>query len=248
MDYNECQKLSETHECVQCGAPLVVIHATGSDEWLLACGQDKTHTGIRKHESATTAISRGRADKRLGTGAQKSLDARLERQGFVASMAVKKDVGSSEIISVPAFDGLVTWARGVGLNAYLGHVCLYYGEPYVTIDGYYYLLEVRKTEIHVGTRPLSNDERLLYDIPERAYAWLAEAWLGSTKLPETGLGIVTDEERNAVSKKDPEKYRAPIAHDRPQRMAEKRAEWQLLRKLVPLRFNEPAPTGEERRQ
>ena len=248
MEFSELEKMTETHECAQCGGTLVVVHADGSEAWVLKCGADKTHTGVRKHESTLTAIARGKADKRLGSGAQKSLETSISRQGFTASLAVKKDVGSSEIISVPAFDGLVAWAKMVGLNAYLGHVCLYYGEPYVTIDGYYYLLNERDTDIKVGTRPLSKEERTLYAITEGSHAWSAEAWLGSTRIPTTGLGIITLEELNAPSKKDADKFRAPIAHDKPQRMAEKRAEWQLLRKIVPLHYNEPAPAGEERKQ
>jgi len=248
MEFKDLEAMTETHECTQCGAPLVVVHADGAEAWILKCGQDKTHTGIKKREATTTAIARGKADKRLGSGAQKSLEKTYEQSGLDFSLAAKKDVGSGDVITVPAFTGLVKWARLVGLNAYLGHVCLYYGEPYVTIDGFYYLLETRKTEIHVGTKPLNSEAKVLYGIPESAYAWLAEAWLGTTKLPESGLGIITQEEIDAPSKRDPEKFRAPIAHDKPQRMAEKRAEWQLLRKIVPLHSNEPAPAGEERRQ
>ncbi len=95
--------------------------------------------------------------------------------------------------------------------------------------------------MYVGTRPLNSVERIDYQVPNNAHAWVAEAWLGVTKLPTTGLGIVTQEEINEKSTKKPTEFRAPIARSHPQRMAEKRAEWQLLRKLVPLEEVKPAP-------
>jgi hypothetical protein len=248
MEYQELERMTESHECAQCGAPLVIVHAEGSEAWLLKCGTDKTHTGVRKHESTKTALARGKGDKALGSGVQKDYEAAIERDAGKYSLMVRKDVGSGNVITVPQYGNLVTWAHSIGLNAYLGHVCLYYGEPYVTIDGYYYLLEQRKTDVKVGTRPLTKQEHEDYQIPEDDHAWIAEAWLGTTKMPTTGLGIITQEELNAPSKKDPGQFRAPIAHDKPQRMAEKRAEWQLLRKIVPLKETEPAGSGEGGKQ
>jgi len=244
MEYQELERMIESHECAQCGAPLVIVHAEGSEAWVLKCGTDKTHIGVRKHESAKTLIARGKADKALGAGVQKDMEQAFERDGGKFSLMVSKDVGNNNVVTVPQYNNLVTWAHAIGLNAYLGHVCLYYGEPYVTIDGYYYLLEERKTDVKVGTRPLTDEERKSYQVAEGSHAWIAEAWLGTTKIPTTGLGIITQDELNAPSKNDPEKFRAPIAHDKPQRMAEKRAEWQLLRKIVPLKEVEPAGPGE----
>ena len=58
-----------------------------------------------------------------------------------------------------------------------------------------------------------------------------------------GLGIVTQEEITELSKKKPGQLRSPIAAKFPQRMAEKRAEWQLLRKLIPLKEMLPGPAA-----
>ncbi len=237
--------MTQTHECAQCGKSLVIVHAEGSESWILACGQDKTHQGIRKHESRTALVARGKADQRVGRGAQRDLEQVMTRPDSGYNLTAKKDVGNGDVITVPAMERLVKWSTTIGLNFFLGHVCLYYGEPYVTIDGYYYLLNARSPAVKIGTRPLSPDDLKLYDIPDGAFAWIAEAWLLTTKMPTTGLGIVTRDELDAQARNKPGEFRAPIARAHPQRMAEKRAEWQLLRKIVPIAMVEETERGVE---
>ena len=62
--------------------------------------------------------------------------------------------------------------------------------------------------------------------------------VGVLDIGMTALGIVTQQEIAARSKKDPTRPASPVVAAHPQRMAEKRAEWQFLRKAVPLGIEE----------
>lgn len=234
MEYEQGKIMVETHCCSQCNAPLTLIWKGDTDEHALVCGNDHGHQGYKRLVSIGKTLARGDADKALGPGAQKDLERVLAKAPDALSRLPDKDLGSGKLLPLEQVATLVKWGGALGLLPYLGHVCLYFGKPYVTIDGYYYLLLKKGTDIRVGTRPLSHNEMEEYNIPAGSHAWLAESWLGSTKLPTTGLGIVTQDEIEGKSERDPSQWRSPVVHGHPQRMAEKRAEWQLLRKLVPL--------------
>ena len=234
MEYEQLKAMLETHCCTQCEAPLRLVWDADNDIHALLCGRDRSHKGYKSLGSVSQALARGEADKLVGKGAQEDLEKVMVKAKHPLSMIAEKDIATGDLIPRDRFMALVQWGNSLGLKPYLGHVCLYHGKPYLTIDGYYYKLHTNKTDIRVGTRPLSKEEFALYQVPEGAHAWLAEAWLGSIKLPTTGLGVVTQEEIEGKSERNPEQWRAPVVHGHPQRMAEKRAEWQLLRKLVPL--------------
>ncbi len=239
MDYQELKQLSNSHVCLQCGKRLILVCDNTTNTWSVVCGTDKTHEGFKPQEPPKTEVRRGNADKLLGKGAQESIEQSLVKHDFAMSYLPRADIGSDRALNVNDLNTLVKWGEKIGLKPYLGHVCIYYGSPYVTIDGYYYILHRRSPGVMVGTRPLNDQERALYRVGSDDYAWIAEAWLLTTKIPTTGLGIVTRYDMDAKSDNRPEQFRAPIERAHPQRMAEKRAEWQLLRKIVPL--DEPAP-------
>lgn len=234
MDYEQGNAMLETHCCTQCAGPLTLIWDGDKNDYALVCGQDRTHQGYKKLGSFSEALARGEADKHIGKGAQADLEKSLAKASHPLSMLHDKDVATGELIPRDKFTALVQWGIRLTLKPYLGHVCIYRGKPYVTIDGYYYLLNTKGTQIRVGTRPMTKEEFKSYQVPPGSHAWLAEGWLGDTKLPTTGLGIVTQEEIEGKSPRNPDQWLAPVVHSKPQRMAEKRAEWQLLRKLVPL--------------
>lgn len=234
MEYEELKAQLDTHCCAQCDAPLTLVWDAEAKIHKLVCGDDRSHAGIKPLESLSQAVARGKADELVGPGAQRDLERSLAKAAHPLSMMPRADLSTGAALTKEALVALVKWGESLGFKPYLGHVCLYKGKPYPTIDGFYYKLREKVEKLAVGTRPLTKEEFTTYQIPEGAYAWLAEAWLGTTKLPTTGLGIVTKEEIEGKSDKHPEQWRSPVAHGHPQRMAEKRAEWQLLRKLIPL--------------
>ena len=234
MEFDEMRRMEMTHTCAQCDSPLVITWDMVSDCHQLVCSKDLKHQGYKEVSTAGRALARGEMDKHLGPGAQKEMERQAAEGAPALSWLHDKDIATGADLRPDQLLGLIIWAESLGFNPNLGHVCLYFSNPYVTIDGYYFKLTREHPDIKVGTRPLTREERDERQIPEGDHAWIAETWEKGEKLPTTGLGIVTQEEVEGKSTRRPDEFRAPVVHGHPQRMAEKRAEWQLLRKLIPL--------------
>lgn len=238
MTYQELAKKVKTHVCAMCGGELVVIWDSDNDMERLCCGRDHTHNGYQERLSPQKALARGQASTVIQPGAQKELERRAKETNAAFSMLPKSDAGDFKPVTLDKVDLLVKWAESVGLNAYLGHVELYYGEPRVSIDGYYYLNYKRERPYHIAARPMSFSDGISYALDEGDHGYIARAYDEHGELPEIGIGIVRADELTAMSKKDETQKRYPVVSEHPQRMAEKRAEWQLLRKLIPLEVKE----------
>ncbi len=145
-----------------------------------------------------------------------------------------KDLGDDHTLTPQMQQALITYARNYGLDPYRNHVAVMYNQPYITIDGYYYHARRTRQPVKIGSRPLTTAERKSYQIGEHDLAWVAEGEIVGGNTYMTGLGIVTADEMTAHSKKVPGRLRSPIVAAHPQLMAQKRAEWQLLRRLFPL--------------
>lgn len=232
--YEELKGLAQSHVCAQCGGELVIVWDREAQRRLCRCGQDKSHQGYAPMPSLQELASRGQLDEKLLPGTQKETEKLMAQPSHGLSRIPKDDLGSRQALSPTGVTHLVQFAEILGLKAYLGHVCLYFGQPYITVDGYYYKLRSAAPLMRIGCRPATAAERQDHQVGEKDYFYIAEAWESGIKLPTTGLGIATLAELEEKSKKDPSQWREPVAHAHPQRMAEKRAEWQLLRKLLPL--------------
>lgn len=226
------------YNCAECGSEIVKIwdDETSQHRWM--CSKDNTHNGYQKKLGPQKALARGEADKLLGKGAQKDLENRVSGTMPLLSVIPKQDAGDFTPIDLGKLQGLIQWADSVGLNALLGHVELYFGEPRVSIDGYYYLNNKREKPYRIGTQPMLGRDKDDYQLEPGDYGSIAISFLDGDRLPEIGIGIVKAKELTEESKKRPGQKRYPIVAEHPQRMAEKRAEWQLLRKLVPLEVKE----------
>ncbi len=109
MEFRELEAMVETHECAQCGGTLVIIHSDGAEPWLLVCGQDHAHKGLKLHESKTTAIARGKGDKVIAPEAQKSLEQSMARARHELSLMPKRDIATGADIRNDQLVGLVKW-------------------------------------------------------------------------------------------------------------------------------------------
>jgi len=238
MNYEEMRVMEKTHVCAECLAPLVTAWDSENNCHRLCCGPNHGHNGFERILSPQQALQRGKADEVIQPGAQKDLEERAKRSETALRLLPKEDLGDGRALGIAEIGQLVLWSESVDLNAHLGHVCLFHGKPYVTIDGYYYLNNRQKQPYRVETRPMTLEEKTAYMIEEAAYAYIARAWLRDKLLPDTGIGYVPKDEVDEKSKRHPDQWRSPIVHGHPQRIAEKRAEWQLLRKLIPLEVKE----------
>lgn len=230
----EMTAMVETHVCAKCDTGLIMVWNSLRSEYELVCAHNRTHQGYRQKTSFTRDLARGKAEEILGPGGQELVETRYDKEPRKSPLLNKEDLGNNQLLRPEQMVLMITWAEHLGLKAYLGHVCIYYGNPYVTIDGYYYEFNKRKLDLRIETRPLNNEERTTYKVGEDDHAWIAGAFDKDGHLVNSGLGVVTKDELEGKSDKNIDQYRAPVAHAHPQRMAEKRAEWQLLRKIIPL--------------
>ena len=238
MEYEELRVMEKTHVCAQCDGELVTRYSGKKGEYELVCGTRWDHHGYTRRLSQGELFQRGRANENLGPGAQKDLEKAAERGAPAFSKLPAADLATGEVIPGTKLLALITWGLKLGLKPHLGHVCLYHGKPYVTIDGYYYKNNKLETPYIISSRPLNEAELKEYMIEEGDLAWLAEARDTQGNYRGQGLGIVTREEIEGKSARHPEEFRAPVVHGHPQRMCEKRSEWQLLRKIIPLEEKE----------
>ena len=187
MEYEEMRRMEKTHSCAQCDGELVTIWDMSIDNYNLVCGQDRSHHGYTRRLSQGELFQQGRVDEDLGPGYQEEQEAMVKRHADIISLIPTRDVASGDLIPKDRLSALIAWGDNLGLKPYLGHVCLYFGKPYVTIDGYYYQLRAKRHGIAIGTRPLKDEERQSMGLAEGDHAWLAEAWQNGEKLPTTGL-------------------------------------------------------------
>lgn len=234
MQYKEMRGMEKTHVCAVCSGELVTIWDAEGDCYRLCCGKDHTHNGFQQRLTPQKALQRGQADKVFGPGAQKDLEKRASENALAFKMLPKEDLGDYHAITLADANGIIEWAKMVGLNAFLGHVELYYGKPRVSIDGYYYLAKKAKRDISILALPATEIEYESYKVPKEDYFSIARGWEGGHQVNEAGLGIVRLSELSEMSKKDTTQKRYPVTAKFPERTAEHRAEWQLLRKLIPL--------------
>lgn len=241
--YEQLRTMEGTHVCGQCGARLVTVWNEEKAGSQLVCSKDHAHVGVKRIESNTTLLKRGELDTEHRAGTQADIETAITQGGGIHSLMAAADVATGRELTPIQINALVNFARSVDLKAVLGHVCLYFGDPYVTIDGYYYLKNKRALRFAVITQPMTPEERTAYQITKGSHAFIARAWNITSNELARGIGIITPEEMEEKSKKNPEHFAAPIVHDKPQRMAEKRAEWQLLKKMIPLGAESTPPEG-----
>jgi hypothetical protein len=153
------------------------------------------------------------------------------------------DLGTGALIPREKLEALVSYATGYGLDPRRGHVCLMYGDIYITLDGYLYHANRSGRLYSLESRPLEDQERHDYQIDEGDHAWISTLRFAGVGNYVTGIGVVTREEMEAISKKTPGQLRSPIVHDKPWQICQKRADWQALRRGFPI--GESLPAEEE---
>jgi hypothetical protein len=144
------------------------------------------------------------------------------------------DLGTEELLPQSAIYALTIYAQKYKLDPARGHVCLMYGKPYITIDGYLFHAKKSGVEFSLYTKPLDDAEKKLYQIPEGAHAWLSTVQFAGEDNYCTGIGIVTREELTEKSKKNPAQLASPAVARHPWQLAQKRGEWQALRRAFPI--------------
>jgi hypothetical protein len=147
------------------------------------------------------------------------------------------EASSGEMVAPNLRMAAIKYALKVGLRPELGHICLYHGKPWVTIDGWFYRLRKKYHSAHVYTRPLTKEERELLQLDKDIQAWQAEVY-DSPKGNVLAIGY-----GYARSGDKPLALKSAVEPNWPWRLAEKRAEEDAIRKAVPLDIEENSPPG-----
>jgi hypothetical protein len=129
---------------------------------------------------------------------------------------------------------LAAAAISYGFDPLMGEISIYQSRPFVSIDGRYRKAQETGRLDGVETRPATKQEREDWQIPEGDYFFRSEVWLVGSNRPFVGWGRVRAIETTGGKGFKP-------VETNPQRMAEKRAEAQALRKA----FSIPLPSIED---
>ena len=149
-----------------------------------------------------------------------------------------------QALTAPEKNLLAMVAISYGFDPLMGEISIFQGRPYVSIDGRYRKAQETGRLIGVRSRPATKQERADWQIPDGDYFFHTDVFIkGGGLMSFEGWGRVLKEE--TIAKTPGDSYK-PIVKN-PQRMAEKRAEAQALRKAfhINLPSIEMAGTGTE---
>ena len=239
-EYDYLKQLAEINECAEHGKPLVVATHPTSACYVLRCGEGHYPDAIRHIPSLTEEFKQGTlpdgpiADNILRRSKKRAMSTNRQLQTQVLGDLPRADLATGEMLAPEIVVALVAYARKYDLDPYRGHVVIMYGKPYIGLDGYLYHANQSRKPYKLNTRPLTNDERLTYQVGKDDHAWVCEVIVGNNERSFIGLGIVTRDEMEAKSSKDTTKLRSPVVAAHPWQLAQKRAEWQALRRAFPI--------------
>lgn len=239
-DYDYLKRLSQYNVCSEHHTPLVVAWHGGEKSWVLRCGEDHYPDAITGQPSLTGLYKQG---EELPSYIEDNIKQSIRRKAMTQgnkSTSIKNwlvptaDLGTGELLPPVIIQALVDYAHRYGLDPERAHVVIMYGKPYITLDGYLYHANRSGIIYNLESRPMSTEEAANYKIKWTDYAWIAELRFLATGQLFTGLGIVTYDEMTETSKKNPDQLRSPVVAKHPWQLAQKRSEWQALRRAFPI--------------
>lgn len=217
-DKAKLDKMVTTHKCPEHDNPLVVVASNDGTKFAIKCSAGHWPEEILP----------------MTAGQKRALNLVTKTIPFDLTDLPAKDLATGEALDMKALSALVNYARRYGLDPYRGHVMIMHGKPYIGLDGY--LWHARKAGIsyQLRSQPLGEAERQTYQLEAGDHAWRCEITILPSQAMFSGLGIVTRKEMDEPSKRDPHKLAAPVVAAHPWQLAQKRAEWQALRRAFPI--------------
>jgi hypothetical protein len=197
--------------CAECQGRLSVAW---KENWILRCVNDINHHGITRHDIKYENKIKEHLSMEstaLTTMPEAKMIERVNMARFPQELTVPEKKLLAQVAITYGFDPL------------MGEVTIYQGKPFVSIDGRYRKAQETGMLDGVESRPASKQDRADWNIPEGDYFFRADVWLKGSSRPCVGWGRVFMAETQGG------KGFKPVEKN-PQRMAEKRAEAQALRK------------------
>ena len=106
----------------------------------------------------------------------------------------KQDAGDRRIISKEAAIALINWAKQYGLDAWSGHVCYMYGQPYITERGVLYHANPQKNYSGYSIIPIKEAQYAELGYPDAIAIWECCIFLRNRKGGITEWGVVESSE------------------------------------------------------
>lgn len=239
-DYDRLVDLAGYNVCAEHKRQLDVAWSSKEKCYYLRCGVCETPEAITRMLSNTEEWRAGaqtpeefRAEQ-FNKGGNETMTQDKPVIPFELGGAPKADLATGERLTEETLMALVNYAYKYKLDPNRGHVCLMYGKPYFTIDGYLYHAKQTGRPYSLISRPMTTVEVQQNKIGETDHAWMAEVVFNDTGSTFTGIGIVTYDEMTAKSKNNPNQLRSPVVAAHPWQLGQKRAEWQALRRAFPI--------------
>ena len=218
--------------CAQCQSRINVAWggSFGINGYILRCGQNIDHHGITRHDKQYENKMRealSMESVKLMAMDEKQMMTRVEMARFPQELTLAEKKLLAQVAITYGFDPL------------MGEVSIFQGRPYVSIDGRYRKAQETNKLDGVSTRPATEQERKEWEIPEGDFFFKSEVRVSGATYPFVGWGRVFSPETQVRAGKPGDAYKPTVTN--PQRMAEKRAEAQALRKA----FHIPLPSIED---
>lgn len=229
-----------THRCPEHPDKALTVAWDQAEGWVIRCGAGHYPIEVTREPSLTELNRTGQLpagpikDKIDRKEGRTLSDQPWKQPQTDFAMVPKTDLATGALLDPRLIEALVAYARKYDLDPERGHVVVMYGEPYIGLDGYLYHAMRSGIRYSLRSRPLDQMERSAYQIAEGDHAWTAEVIYTDDGSVFMGLGIVTNKEIIAMSTKHPEKLKSPVVAEHPWQMAQKRAEWQAMRRGFPI--------------
>jgi len=234
ISYQDMQEaVKKGYLCSKCGSILTIAWSADRNCYILRCGNDINHTGITRHDKKYEKEIKevySMDSTALTSMTETQMVERVNMARFPQEMTKQDKILLAQVAITYGFDPL------------MGEVTLYQGRPFVSIDGRYRKAQETNQLDGVETKPASKQERLDWQIPEGDFFYRSEVYIKGSSRPFVAWGRVHFSETKPGSRKpgDTTSIFKPVQSN-PQRMAEKRAEAQALRKA----FHIPLPSVED---
>ncbi len=211
-------EIAKSHQCPEHGKKLGVAWQAEANSYVIRCAENHYPEEVTKLPSRTQQFKQG------------TLPA--VKEGFTTMGT--EDLGTGKELTSAQLSALISYAKRYHLDINRSHVVLMYGKPYITLDGYLYHANKSGRKYRLESRPLTTPERPQYQVNEGDHAWIAFVSISQGEELFSGTGIVTMEEMTATSKRDTTKLASPVVAAHPWQLAQKRAEWQAMRRGFPI--------------
>ena len=239
-DFDRLLDLAATNVCAEHKMPLEVAWFGQERTWFLRCGVCEGTDAITRDLTNTEAWRTGapspeeHRDEELRKARRPPMEKKDTAFGVALALMPNKDLATGELLDEAKRIALVEYAYKYGLDPFRGHVVMMYGQPYIGLDGYLFIAMKSGIDYSLKSQPLTTVQLEQYKIEATGHGWLAEVTFIKSGAVFTGLGIVTYDEMTAKSKSKPDKLASPVVAAHPWQLAQKRAEWQALRRAFPI--------------